>query len=483
MTFSVITAKAQENIKDKYNRKEVDNMSKKLIEVEFKNLLNTENFSKIYTQFLIEMPEYSKEGLKETRGKWVKYEQDSKPDELVKSLEGYPLEWCTANIDTARTQLKGGDFHVYYSINEDGEAKVPRVAIRMENNNIAEVRGIAPDQNVDPYISDVVKEKMTEFPDSEEYEKKSEDMKKLTEIEEKNNSKQELTKDDLRFLYQIDSTIDGFGHHKDPRIKELIDKREIKSDLSKATGLSREEISINTKEFLNGENIKYHYGDLILNNLTSCKDIKLPETITGSLDLHELISTEGLELPKNIKGDLLLSELISPVGLVLPETIQGSLDLGNLKSATGLKFPRSIGNSLYLNNLISEEGLELPKIVEGGLDLRRLISANDIKFPKAVGANLMLGSLTSVEGLILPKYIGWRLELGNITSVIGLELSETTVEGNINLDSLTSIEGFELPKDFKDKFELYDLPQEEKDKLLKKFPGIKIHDESGIIRI
>lgn len=91
---------------------------------EYKKLLNTESFSQLYTQFLIELPEHSKEGLKETRGTWIKYNRGSEPNDLVKSLDGYPLEWCTANPDTARTQLQGGDFFVYYSLNNAGEAKI-----------------------------------------------------------------------------------------------------------------------------------------------------------------------------------------------------------------------------------------------------------------------------------------------------------------------------------------------------------------------
>ena len=34
---------------------------------------------------------------------------------LVKSLEGKGTGWCTAGIETARWQLQGGDFHVYYT--------------------------------------------------------------------------------------------------------------------------------------------------------------------------------------------------------------------------------------------------------------------------------------------------------------------------------------------------------------------------------
>ena len=310
MTISAIVSKAEENAKNKKDRIDIENISTRLDDKEFKQLLSTENFSKIYTQFLIEMPEYSAEGLKETRGRWVKYDKGSKPDRIVESLEGYPLEWCTANIDTARTQLQAGDFHIYYSLNDDGEAVIPRVAIRMEGNSIAEVRGIATDQNMDPYISDVVEEKMNKFPDGEQYKKKNEDMRKLTEIEKKTNLNQELSIEDLRFLYEIDFKIEGFGYERDPRIQEILERRDNKSDISSITGYSKDQISITRAEALSGD-IKYHYNDLDLNSLTSAEGLTLPESIGGSLNLSSLTSAEGLTLPESIGGYLNLSSLTS----------------------------------------------------------------------------------------------------------------------------------------------------------------------------
>ena len=263
-------------IKVKVSKEGFENTSTKLNEEEYKKLLNTESFSKLYTQFLIELPEYSKEGLKETRGEWVKYNQGSSPDELVKSLDGYPLEWCTANPDTAKTQLQGGDFYTYYSLNNTGDAKIPRVAIRMEGNSIAEVRGIAPYQNMDPYIGDVVKEKMNEFPDGEQYKKKSADMQKMTELEEKVASGGELTTDDLRFLYQLDSKIQGFGYEDDPRIEELLEGRDVRAEISMVTGYRPEEISLTKEEALSG-GIKYHHGSLDLRSLTTAEQHMLRE--------------------------------------------------------------------------------------------------------------------------------------------------------------------------------------------------------------
>jgi hypothetical protein len=101
----------------------------------------------------------------------------------------------------------------------------------MENDSIAEVRGVAAEQNLDPYISDVVSKKLEEFPDGKLYQKKSSDMKRLTAIEYKTTAGQELISDDLTFLYEINSPIEGFGYEKDPRIEEIRSQRNPEEDM------------------------------------------------------------------------------------------------------------------------------------------------------------------------------------------------------------------------------------------------------------
>jgi len=257
MTVGALKSRLEQESKSKGERLPIENISKKLGGEEFQKLVSTEEFSKIYSQFLLEIPAYSTEGLQETRGKWVKYKQGSDPAPLVASLDGYPLEWCTANSDTAKSQLQGGDFYVYYSINEDGKAVIPRLAIRMQDQSIAEVRGIAPNQNVDPYISDVAKAKMAEFPDGKLYEKKAQDMARLTQIDNKTKANQPLAKDDLMFLYEINAKIQGFGYQTDPRIKEIRDQRDPKADAPvvmecapSQIAWSKDEIDENTKGYI-----------------------------------------------------------------------------------------------------------------------------------------------------------------------------------------------------------------------------------------
>ncbi|OGZ09827.1 MAG: hypothetical protein A3C14_00355 [Candidatus Lloydbacteria bacterium RIFCSPHIGHO2_02_FULL_50_18] len=248
MVVAAMEKRITEQQKAKGERMPVPNTSTKLFDEEFATLLAGESFPKLYTQFLIELPAYSKEGLEETRGEWVTYPQHSDPTPLVRSLDGYPLEWCTANMSTAQTQLEGGDFFVYYSINQDGEAVIPRAAIRMQEGSIAEVRGIAPNQNIDPFIAPVIALKMKEFPDGASYEKKSEDMRYLTLLEQKTKKGESFSKEDLTFLYEVDTSIEGFGYKKDPRIKELRDKRNPGEDMPMIFGCTKEQIAHNEGE-------------------------------------------------------------------------------------------------------------------------------------------------------------------------------------------------------------------------------------------
>lgn len=218
----------------------------------FKKVLVAENFAKLYGWANEQIHPIAKHLLPVTEGVWVKYDQDTDGTENYKLLNsqirGRGTGWCTAGENTAKTQLQGGDFYVYYTKDDEGDPLIPRIAIRMEDEKIAEVRGIAFKQNLDPYMGDVLAEKLEEFPDKEEYLKKDADMKRLTEVERKAKKGEPLSKEDLVFLYEIDSKIQGFGYNDDPRIKELRQARNTKADISVLLDISQEKIATSPEE-------------------------------------------------------------------------------------------------------------------------------------------------------------------------------------------------------------------------------------------
>ena len=198
---------------------------------QFEKLLQRENFPKMYAWAIEKVTPADAERLSNIQGQWVKYDQGSDHMPLVYSIQGHGTGWCTAGESTAEKQLLGGDFYLYYSNDSLGKPTIPRAAIRMEGSKIGEVRGIAPEQNLDPFIAPVVEQKLEEFPDGKEYQKKVVDMKLLTEIDHKTRLGTQLEPSDISFLYEVDTPIQGFGFSRDPRIEDVKKMRNVKTDM------------------------------------------------------------------------------------------------------------------------------------------------------------------------------------------------------------------------------------------------------------
>lgn len=211
-------------------------------------------------------------------------------------------------------------------------------------------------------------------------------MKFLTQIYVKWENKISLDKSELRFLYEINGKIQGFGYKKDTRIEEILDTKDEnnkKIDLACIFGCNPNQISFNENEALSGD-IVYHWCDLDLSSFISL-DRNLPEYVGGNLNLRSLVGFEG-NFPKHVGGYLRLKSLKSFKGN-LPEHVGGYLNLSSLESFCG-NFPKYIGGYLALSYLKSFEG----------------------NFPEYVGLNLDLRSLTSFQGN-LPEYVGGKIML------------------------------------------------------------------------
>ena len=420
-------------------------------EEDIKQALSTGNFKLLYEYVIKQSFLKGEHQSNSTDGKWIKYEQGSDYNILRDSLQGYYTGWCTAAGENfAKDQLAGGDFYVYYSLDKNGEAKVPRIAIRMDGKDkIGEIRGIADNQNMEPEMMSILEEKLKEFPDRDKYLKKENDMKLLTLIDKKVNNNIELNVDELKFLYEIDSKITGFGYRKDPRIEEIKRKRNERRDYSLIYNVKEEEVALSIQEWLNNpEKFKALPGSIDSLYLTSAEGLVLPQLVGGNIELRSLASAEGLVLPKSIGGDIDLRSLASAEGLVLPQHVRG-INLSSLTSAEDLVLPQLVGGDIDLRSLASAEGLVLPESIGGSIDLRSLTSAEGLVLPKSIGGSIDLRSLTSAEGLVLPQHVGGGINLSSLTSAEGLVLPKS-IGGDIFLDSLTSAEGLVLPESIGD---------------------------------
>jgi hypothetical protein len=208
-------------------------------DTDFQTFLS-KKFGTQYANAIQKTLEHSQEEREQIQGTWVKYKQgdEESAKKLYQSLENKGTGWCTAGYSTAKAQIESGDFYVFYSYDARGMPTNPRLAIRMEEDHIGEVRGILQHQEVEPLLQEVLDEKLSSFgSEADSYKKKSLDMKRLTSIKKKSLDSYEsgvevvLTRDELFFLYEVYAPIEGFGYERDPRIDEIQKDRNRDEDI------------------------------------------------------------------------------------------------------------------------------------------------------------------------------------------------------------------------------------------------------------
>ncbi len=239
---------------------------------------------------------------------------------------------------------------------------------------------------------------------------------RINQIERKVQSQKSLSKDDLRFIYEIEfkqSNIIRNSHDENTlryleRLKLILESRSNRrSDIAYVLGLREELVSTNVGEFLAGEgHIVYHQGDLSLK-------------MTSEDEIHRYFKK------LTVNGSVSFSHL---------EVVQ-KLDLSNVK----------IKGSLKMLSLIKvNEFIKFPKELTE-LDLLSLTFAKNAVYPKFIKKNVHLNSLISAEGLNLTNtFIGWNIFLNGLTSAQGLDLSSTFIGKSLTLSGLESGEDFNL---------------------------------------
>jgi hypothetical protein len=188
------------------------------------------SFGRLYANSLREVTSQDIELDNEVKGSWVCYSQGGDADtinRLTEALRGKNTTWCTASSkSTAKTHLEGGDFHVYYTTDKQGETTQPRIAVRMSKNSIAEIRGILPSQTVEPHLINIVAAKIETLPGGGRYAQALEDMRTITRIQKKLNDNQELSLEELEVIYRPNYRIVNVLGGADPRVPRIINSRQ-----------------------------------------------------------------------------------------------------------------------------------------------------------------------------------------------------------------------------------------------------------------
>ena len=234
-------------------------------------------------------------------------------------------------------------------------------------------------------------------------------MKLLTLIDKKVNNNIELTLDELKFLYEIDGKITGFGYWEDPRIEEIKRKRNKRRDYSLIFNVKEEEVALSQEEYNNysGE-FKVLVDDFDLNHIIfndhipNSSDFSISMLLGFLRDFNFLTNNDGIILPQYVVGNLYLNELANANKLVFPKFISGSLFLSHLTYAKEVVLPQYIGGDLYLSDLTNIEKLKLPQNIDGDLILDNLTSSNNLILSQHIGGYIYLTRLKTVDNLKLP---------------------------------------------------------------------------------
>lgn len=284
------------------------------------NFIENGSFQKLYCKYFQEFKneQNQKSGFD---GCWMKYNEGSEEDaiRLFESLQGFGCPWCTAgSIDSAKDQVmgienySGGDFYVYYTYNEQKEAVIPRLAIRMDGKvDIGEIRGVADSsQNVEEGLEEIIKRKLDEMPFLSEESKKTnykaiEDTRYLTYLNQKYGKKEEFTLEEQKFLLEFYRKIEGFGWDRDPRILKLCSKIKIK-DIDLAIHYLRTNIG----------KLSFYDNSKII----SVIEPEIYNTIINNYELLQKISNSVNDILKICSPEISFSILEKNNSLSIPDT-------------------------------------------------------------------------------------------------------------------------------------------------------------------
>ena len=219
--------------------------------INLEKMVQSGNFSKIYNAIqqdispIIEPPEKAED----VHGAWIEYKPG---DEDYIAIAAKGTGWCIATSAVARYYLKHGTYgtekdeeydnqpkelkskFILFHLKDPTTGKLSRNAvasIRLDpDGQVAEISGLKDGQALNDSLVQIVEEKVKTLPGGEEFLPKFADKNELICLDRKMQNGEDLTKEELEFIYEIHRpirTLDTYNQ-SDPRIKELKNQYDIK---------------------------------------------------------------------------------------------------------------------------------------------------------------------------------------------------------------------------------------------------------------
>ena len=298
-----VLAKVYRNINEFYGVGREDWLAQHPDDEKLVSLVKSGNFPKLYAKELFETKTIIKtpEKPEDIEGDWFTYQLGDE-DELSKAAEG--TGWCIADPNVAHNYLEYGNYG--HSTNEgtdeessskakfiifklkapnspDGYSTNGVASIRLDPDGmVTEVSGLNEGQAIEDSLIPTVKEKVLSLPGGKEFLQKFEDKQTLIRLDHKLQKGEDLTKEELSFLYELDrpiATLDTYNN-KDPRITELREKYGIEYVLEKGIDVNELASRLDPNGIVHNLDTFLEHGADI-DNIVSNLD---PQSISYNLD-------------------------------------------------------------------------------------------------------------------------------------------------------------------------------------------------------
>ena len=463
-----VLAKVYRNINEFYGVDKEDWLAQHPDDEKLVSLVKSGNFPKLYAKELFETKTIIKtpEKPEDIEGDWFTYQLGDE-DELANVAEG--TGWCIADPNVAHNYLEYGNYG--YSRNEEADEesnskakfiifklKAPNspdgystngvASIRLDpDGKVTEVSGLNEGQAIEDSLIPTVKEKVLSLPGGKEFLQKFEDKQTLIKLDHKLQKGEDLTKEELSFLYELDRPIANLDTYndEDPRITELKEKYGIEYALEKG---------IDANKLVSNLNPKYiaFYLDALLEHGT---DIDVNELVSNLNPKHIAFYLDTL-LRKG--ADIDVNELVSNLDSYnifdyLDALLRNGADIDNIVSnldpydiVYNLDTLLEHGADIDVNKLVSNLGPydivhNLDTLLEHGADIDYIVSNLDLsdiafyldtllKYGADIDVNKLVSNLDPYD---IVNNLDTLLKHGADINNVIREMNQKDIEDNIDL--------------------------------------------------
>ncbi len=455
-----ILAKVYRQINDFYGVDKENWLSKNSDDEKLVSLVKSANFPKLYAKELVDTKVILKtpERTEDVHGDWFEYKLGDE-EEIASLAEG--TKWCVVDPNVAHNYLAYGEYGHSKSTGTDEESnsKAKFIIFRLEDPNspgifasngsasirldpdgkVAEVSGLNEGQAVEDALVPIVKEKALSLPGGEEYLQKFEDKQALIRLDKKMEKGEDLTKEELSFLYELDrpiATLDTYND-EDPRIPELRRKYNIEYALEKGLDINQLVSSLESRDIARNLNSLLKNGadiDNIVNNMD-------PDDISYRLDtLYE----RGADI-NNIVSNMSSDDIIKRLDYFLEHGININNIINSLDSHDIVRSLDSIlRHDVDINNVVNNmkpinTTTDLDILLNYGADINGLVSnLGPIRIFYKLGFLLKRGAdinniINNMDQNQVASKLDFLLGHGADINLVVKKLNKKDIKNNIDL--------------------------------------------------